>query len=155
MSRCPDHPTKRGGGSHVLRARHTVADCAARQPHTGQGAADEDLFLRLKFANHSTQILSSQASILQIRTRRSERKRRQREPIVNAQRASVAIRETTGTDNICAATPGQYGTRAKSHPSKTCSTYALHQRESSATTGDEGCSSVRRMLSALCRPSHR
>jgi hypothetical protein len=88
---------QRGGGSHVLRARYTVADCAAHQPHTGQGAANEGLSLRLKCTNNSTRVLSSQASILQILTRRSERKRGQREPIVDAQRASVAIRETMQT----------------------------------------------------------
>ena len=152
VSRCPNYFTKRGGGSHVLRARHTVADCAAHQPHTGQGAANEDLSLRLMFTNNSTRILSSQASTLQIRTRRSERKRGQREPIVNAQRASVAIRETTGMDNICAASQG---TGAKGCQSEMCSTYALHPGESRSTTADENSSSARLILSALWLPSCR
>ena len=156
--KCPDAQTvlqREGGGSHVLRARYTVADCAAHQPHTGQGASNEVLSLRLKFANNSTRILSSQASTLQIRIRRSERKRGQREPIVHAQRASVAIRETTGSDNICAATSCKQGTGAKGCQSETRSTYALHPGESRATTGDEDSSSVRLRLSALSRPSCR
>ncbi len=48
--------------------------------------------------------------VLLLQTRRSKRKKGQREPIFHV-RASVAIRKTTGTDNICAAIPSQQGTR--------------------------------------------
>ena len=70
-----------------------------------------------------------------------------------------AIRETTGSDNICAATSCKQGTGAKGCQSETRSTYALHPRKSRATTGDEDSdedrSSVRPRLSAFWRPSCR
>ncbi len=137
----PNNPTNGGRSSHVLRVRHTMDMCAAHQPHPGQGATYEGVSLWLKFTNYSERIVSAQASALQIRTCRSKRKRGQWEPIIHAQRASVAIWKTAAMDHICGRTQGQQGTSKKGSQSETRSTSALHPGKGSTTTGHEGCSS--------------
>ncbi len=92
------------GGALMFYKPDKEAYCAAHQSYPGQGATHEGLSLWINVSHYSYITSSSQATLLQTQTLRSQRSRRQREPIVHAQCAYVAIWETAATYNICATT---------------------------------------------------
>ena len=130
---------REGPACFTSQTRSGLLCCPSITSWAGQGATHEGLSPWIKLSHNPGIIRSSQAFLLQTRTRRSKWSKRRREPIVHAQCAYVAIRETAATYNTIARTSRQSGKGEKSLQYQEKTTSAVNAGAGCKTTGDAGC----------------